>query len=118
MSDQRVDLDRLETLAKDASHGARWTAAFGVVRCNDAVFDEVCTAVRDDDAEWIAAADPATVLALVAELRVARLVVEAAQKANNAIDLIGTTEYSARCLFNLGQAVRTYDQHTTQDPGP
>jgi hypothetical protein len=55
-------------------------------------------------------ADPDTVLSMVAELRAAREVVEAAWKAHNAVDLIGTTKYSKGCLSDLGEALDAYDQ--------
>jgi dipeptidase len=50
------------------------------------------------------------VVVVVTELRAAREVVEAARKANSAVDLIGTTEYSKGCLSDLGQALADHDR--------
>lgn len=49
--------------------------------------------------------------ALVAELRVAREVIEAARRVTHSIEVIGHTEQATRCLFGLDEAVRAYDQH-------
>lgn len=87
---ERVDLDHLERLAKAATPGL-WLPGDGervpsdVVSAPDATrdgFDDedyahyggalVAESMRPADREYIAAADPATVLALVAELRAAR----------------------------------------------
>jgi hypothetical protein len=48
--------------------------------------------------------------AILAELRAAREVVKAARLVNNAVDLIGTTEYSRQCLLELSLYLRRYDQ--------
>lgn len=75
------DLDRLETLAKAATPGP-WVmdddqqTSYPVVRTNEGIAIAGCPTNRLTrgriNTEFIAAADPQTVLALIAELRAAR----------------------------------------------
>lgn len=93
----RVDLNHLERLARGATPGL-WLPGDGERVPSDVVsapsatrdgFDDedyahyggalIAESMRPADREYIAAADPATVLTLVAELSAARRVVEAAR---------------------------------------
>lgn len=124
---ERVDLDALERLANAADRGAYqaqditdivWDDPTGKPRLwwvdrpgwiDNADAEALC--YSEADARFAVAARPATVLALVAELRVAREVVNAGRRVARSPDVIGDSEPAAQRLFDLGQAVRAYDLH-------
>jgi hypothetical protein len=82
-----IDLDAFDRLGEYASD-CRWSAVGGEVRGLDgAAYPEIATAIRDADGEWIAALDPPTVRAMVAELRAAREVIEAVLADTNDVSM-------------------------------
>jgi hypothetical protein len=69
-----AELDELEKLAKAATWHRRWEYAQGIVRSGDEYivmggFTQSVEAVSDKNGSFIAAADPDTVLKLIAEVR-------------------------------------------------
>jgi hypothetical protein len=126
MSGDRVNLDAIEARAKEATPGPWWIDRNGAIctsgmKVPPALHPIVFDAVYDNvlDAEHIAGMDPQTVLALVAELRVAREVVEAFRLwvDHDDVDVTGPPGLVEPAVA----ALDAYDQHTqppTQDPGP
>jgi hypothetical protein len=106
----RVDLDRLEALAKSATPGPWWIDEEGAI-CTSGketpidlrpiVFDAAYENVLD--ATYIAAVDPQTVLALVAELRAARRLIDLERP-------LSRPHCSPSCPCERNQAWLAYEQ--------